>query len=623
MMKKILLFGAIAVAAIACKPEEQVTPEVKVLSDAAALVIAQEGGEALIDFDANVEWTAELKEASAADWCSIAPKSGAAGANKVKVIAIENETNDNRTVTVVLKAQTAQQEVVVTQLQKNALVAGQTSYDVPSEGGQIEVVLGHNVDYSVAIDAAWLTEVKTKAYEETKLVFAAEANTALEGRTAKITITAGDLKQEITVNQAAFVPTFEMDATELWIASEGGSAVLNITANFEYSVAVAEGCDWLTVTSEGGKHTFTAVANPDFAYRAVEIVINGWTKEDDENTTDVNEAQKFYVFQNGRASTTWTKKPADLGLTLAAGTTRMALKDGMLFLANGGSSVLVVDAATGTYVTAVNLPDGFVATSLTNDDAGNLVIAAELPYGATTNVYYLSSMNLEDVKVLCTLNNDVVREVAIDAWGAPTTTGTASNLRVSGDVTGDAVITMGLGLIEHYIACEIKGGVAQPQVSGKLPEYDKLVNSPNDMVVYPLGTTIADGVVYTGYTLTYSVYYSTDMQEWTSIIAGEDYANGNDSPNAMASAKVNGKDYLAIGIGCHFSWTQARVVVYDITDKTAVKKVGTWNLADSGANYVGTTGPNCDVAIVPGEGDSFTLYYFGGASEVVARVDVK
>ena len=95
------------------------------------------------------------------------------------------------------------------------------------------------------------------------------------------------------------------------------------------------------------------------------------------------------------------------------------------------------------------------------------------------------------------------------------------------------------------------------------------------------------------------------------------------SSTEMAFAKVNGKDYLAIGIGCHFTWTQARVVVYDITDKAAAKKVGTWNLPESSSYYVGTTGPNCDVAIVPGEGDSFTLYYFGGASEMVAKINVK
>ena len=72
-MKKIFLFLAVAVAAIACKPEETVTPEVKVLSEASALVIAQEGGEALIDFDANVEWTAEFKDAATATWCSLSP----------------------------------------------------------------------------------------------------------------------------------------------------------------------------------------------------------------------------------------------------------------------------------------------------------------------------------------------------------------------------------------------------------------------------------------------------------------------------------------------------------------------------------------------------------------------
>ena len=199
-MKKIALFLAIAAAALACKPEETVTPEVKVLSDAADLVIAQDGSEPVyIDFEANVDWTAEFKDASAADWCTITPKEGKAGEGKVRILAGENSTNDNRVAVVVIKAQSAQQEVTVTQLQKNALVAGATALEVAAEGGEVKVTLSHNVDYEVEIEGEWLTQATTKALTETELVFNAAANPALEERVAKITITAGDLKQEVTV----------------------------------------------------------------------------------------------------------------------------------------------------------------------------------------------------------------------------------------------------------------------------------------------------------------------------------------------------------------------------------------------------------------------------------------
>lgn len=605
-MKKIFLFLAVAVAAIACKPEETVTPEVKVLSEASALVIAQEGGEALIDFDANVEWTAEFKDAANATWCSLSPKSGVAGANKVKVVAIENDGNNNREVVVLIKAQTAQAEVTVSQLQKDALVAGASTLEVAAEGGEVKLQLGHNVDFEVKVDADWLTYVPAKAYTETELVFNAAANTALEGRTAKITITAGALKQEVTVNQAAFVPTFEMDATELWLPVEGGSAELNITANFEYELTVD--ADWLTVANEGGKYTFTAAANADFYYRAVEVVITGWSSEEN----------KFYVFQGGRAEEKWINYTDQAyGWTLAADKTRFAVAGGVILAANGSNVIKVLDAATGSFVTDYTLPEGMNINMLTTDDAGNIVAGYEVAgpvfnedytinVAYTTTFYYLTSLEAQP-QVLGELTNEVY-------------SGTAGNLRVSGDVTKNATLMMYANLSQYYIACNVVNGVMEPYTTAALPESDKTVWNSGHCVVFPLGDNTSKGAVYTGYTKSYDVYYTPDMQTWTSVASG--IFNGNDNPNSMDIAVVNGKTYLAIGVGTHFSYTQARVEVLDITNPAAVTRVGTWRLPESSSSWAGAAGAWSDVAIVPTTGDSFDLYYFGANNQVIARIEV-
>ena len=596
-MKKIFLFLAVAVAAIACKPEETITPEVKVLSDASALVLEQEGGEVLIDFDANVEWTAEFKDAAAADWCSLSPKSGAAGANKVKVSAIENATNENREVVVVIKAQTAQAEVTVCQLQKDALVAGAASYDVPAEASELKVKLGRNVDFEVKTDADWLTYAPTKAYVETDLVFNVAANTALEGRTAKITITAGALKQEVTVNQAAFVPTFEMDATELWIPVEGGAAELNITANFEYELSVE--ADWLTVANEGGKYTFTATANADFYYRAVEVVITGWSSEEN----------KFYVFQNGRSEDAWIKYTnTDYGWTLAADKTRFAIVGNYILCANGTNVIKVLDAETGAFLQDKTLPEGMNINMLTTDDAGNIVAAYAVAPGATSNVYYMTSLDGEP-QLLGSMTNDV--------WS-----NAAGNLRVSGDVTKNAALMMYCDLAQYYFAYNVVDGVLDAErTTAALPESEKTVWNWGHCVVFPLGDNISKGAVYTGYTSTYDVYYTPDMQTWTSVASG--IFNGNDNPNSMDMAVVNGKTYLAIGVGTHFSYTQARIEVLDVTDWNNVTKVGQWRLPESSSSWAGAAGAWSDVAIVPTTGDSFDLYYFGANNQVIARVAVK
>ena len=595
-MKKIFLFLAVAVAAIACKPEETVTPEVKVLSEASALVIAQEGGEALIDFDANVEWTAEFKDAANATWCSLSPKSGVAGANKVKVVAIENDGNNNREVVVLIKAQTAQAEVTVSQLQKDALVAGASTLEVAAEGGEVKLQLGHNVDFEVKVDADWLTYVPAKAYTETELVFNAAANTALEGRTAKITITAGALKQEVTVNQAAFVPTFEMDATELWLPVEGGSAELNITANFEYELTVD--ADWLTVANEGGKYTFTAAANADFYYRAVEVVITGWSS--DEN--------KFYVFQGGRAEEKWINYTDQAyGWTLAADKTRFAIAGGVILAANGSNVIKVLDAATGSFVMDYTLPEGMNINMLTTDDAGNIVAGYAAASGASQNLYYMTSLESQP---------QLLGVVTNDCWS-----NAAGNLRIAGDVTKNASLMMFCDLAQYHYSYNVVDGVMdEVRTAAALPESDKTVWNWGHCVVHPLGDNLSKGAVYTGYTSSYDVYHTPDMQTWTSVASG--VFNGNDNPNSMDIAVVNGKTYLAIGVGTHFSYTQARIEVLDITNPAAVTRVGTWRLPESSSSWAGAAGAWSDVAIVPTTGDSFDLYYFGANNQVIARIEV-
>ena len=604
-MKKIFFFLAIAAAAIACTPEETITPEVKVTTEG-TLVIEQAGGEALIDFDANVEWTAEFKDASAADWCSLSPKSGVAGPGKVKVTAIENATNDNREVVVVIKAQTAQAEVTVSQLQKDALVAGASKIDVPAEGGEVKLTLGTNVAYEVKIEGEWLTEVKSKAYEEKTLVFNAAANTALEARTAKITITAGALKQEVTVEQAAFVPTFEMDKTELWIPVEGGSAELNITANFKYTVTVDS--DWLTVTNEGGKYTFTATANADFYYRAVEVVIDGWSSEEN----------KFYVFQNGRAEVAWQKVTnTDYAWELNAEAVRMVVKGDYIILSNATNVVKIIDKNTGTYLTEMALPETMVVNSLDLDAAGNIVCAGDFPWGGSTTAYYVSDIANPAPVAIGTLSN-------MNYWsGNPT-----GNFRVGGDVTKNAVIVGIIGGVHQYMAFEVKDGVFVEKENWG-PVYQPSEGTiwlPQNAGILPMGTSIADGFLYVAYSKPYDLY-KINSEGCVSLLNLKGY-KGNDIPNALDLKEIDGRKLLAVGCGAVFTWSGAGVLVYDVTDMSNITLVGRWlvpeassTAVDAGSNLT-KHGQGSDV-VLEDTADGFRIYHFSAGNQRLSCVDVK
>lgn len=594
-MKKIALMLAIAVAAVACKPEEQITPEVTVNSDAAALVIEQEGGEVLIDFDANVEWTAAFK--GAADWCTLSPASGAAGPNKVKVIAVENETNDNRTVTVVITAQTAVKEVVVTQLQKDALViSGEKTFSVPSEGGEVKFVVNHNLAIDVTTDADWLTQ--TKAMETSEITFAVAANTGAE-RTAEIVVKAGALKQTLTVTQAAWVPVFEVEpAADQWIALEGGSVSVTVNANVEYTVTVGEN-DWLTVTNEGGVYTFTAGANAAYDYRAIDVTIAPVDE------TYAESAVAFYVFQNGRANKLWSKNPADYEGYNAAQPVKLAKYGDYLLLANT-TKVYVLNPLDGSVVATIDVPGGMAAQNVLVDDAGNVLFGTDAVDGTgDITLYYV-----EDPF------NPVPEQLL--SWNAGNYyCAGAGNVRVKGNVKDDAVITA--------VVTDGAGGacLAWEVVDGVVGDW-KYTNSPYTnwnvpcLCFAPLGSTMNDGFFYIGYGGDYSLQYLDNFVASGGSIWTSSYVTGSsweENYNCIATAEWNGTKYAAILGGIFYNYTDTKLFLLNVDNPASAelvyKHVGTYDITRNddwtNACYTGL-GNYSDVLLVPA-GDTMLMVY--------------
>lgn len=596
-MKKIALMLAIAVAAIACKPEEQITPEVTVNSDAAALVIEQEGGEVLIDFDANVEWTAAFK--GAADWCTLSPASGAAGPNKVKVIAVENETNDNRTVTVVITAQTAVKEVVVTQLQKDALViSGEKTFSVPSEGGEVKFAVNHNLAIDVTTEADWLTQ--TKAMETSEITFAVAANTGAE-RTAEIVVKAGALKQTLTVTQAAWVPVFEVEpAADQWIALEGGSVSVTVNANVEYTVTVGEN-DWLTVTNEGGVYTFTAGANAAFEYRSIDVTVAPVDE------TFAESAVAFYVFQNGRANKLWAKHPAeDFEGYDATKQVKLAKYGEFVLLANT-TKVYVLNPLDGSVVSTIDVPAGMEAQNVLVDDAGNVLFGADALDGAgNVTLYYVADPF-----------NPVPEQLI--SWNAGNYyCAGAGNIRVKGNVKDDAVITAVVtdGAGGACLAWEVIDGVVGDWKWTNPPYTNWNVAS---LCFAPVGPAMTDGFFYIGYGGDYNLQYTDSFvagggTTWTaSYVTGSSWM---ENYNCIATAEWNGSKYAAIVAGCHFDYDATDVILLNVNNPAAAEHVYThhgdgdvaWDWA-AGVNPSWTgAGTYSDALLVPA-GDTLLMLY--------------
>ena len=209
-MKKIALMMLVAIAAIACNPEEQIVPEIKVTTT--EFTLPQEGTEDMsykVQFNANVDWTAALKET--AEWCTVTPASGVAGDAAVTVIALPNETKENRVVTLVLTAGTAVKEVALTQLQTNAFELVKTSDVVGPDAVSYELQVMTNVPYTVTTTADWIAVAETKAYETMSTMLYVAAYDELDAtREATLTVSADGL-EDLT-----FTLTQEGPKSRLW-----------------------------------------------------------------------------------------------------------------------------------------------------------------------------------------------------------------------------------------------------------------------------------------------------------------------------------------------------------------------------------------------------------------------
>lgn len=617
-MKKIALFLAMAVAALACTPEETVTPELKVLTEASELVAPQAESQVYIDFETNVAWTATIE---ANDWSVLSPNpaTGEAGTHKLTVTCLANGTNDSRTVKVTITAQDKVEEVVITQAQKDALTVGEKTFTVPAEGGNVEFTVAHNVEFTATTEADWLTRVETKAMEETKVVFEAAENTGVE-RTATIVVSDGTLSENITVTQAAWVPQFEVSpAEDQWLPLEGGSVEFTVAANIEYTVELDEN-EWLTMTEADGVYTFTATANADFTYRSVAVYV---TPTDE---AYVEYAKTIYMFQNGRVSKLWGKTVADFEGYDASLPARLAAYGDKILFANT-TKVYVLDPSTGEIESTINMPEGVLAHSVLVDDAGNFMIAANAGVSTETKLYLVpdpTNPQLETVEEILSYHsgNYYANETG--------------NFRVKGNVKDDAVITA----VASTGAADCSGGaiLMWEVVDGVCGDW-KWTPAPftdwttDGICCLAVGNTISDGLFYIGYGGDYNLQYTanpvfTEASEWVvSYVTGSAWM---ENYNCISTAEWKGDKYAAIVMGCHFAYDAADAVLLNVNDPAAAQFVYkhqgdgdvAWDWA-AGVNPSWTgLGTFSDVLLVPTE-DALLMLYADTNYGAIACISIK
>ena len=144
-MKRFLLYLLTVATIVACSKSDDVgggnnneTPkQPEITLNATASNFATDGGSSEITFTSSAAWTAEVINSRADAWCTVNPTSGAAGDAKITVTTTANDTPDDRSASIVIKAGTASKTITVSQKQKDALTVTASKFEVGAEGGEV------------------------------------------------------------------------------------------------------------------------------------------------------------------------------------------------------------------------------------------------------------------------------------------------------------------------------------------------------------------------------------------------------------------------------------------------------------------------------------------------------
>ena len=254
------------------KPKEEIT-----LSTTSSN-FTTEGGESKITFTTNEAWTAEVINTRADGWCTVNPTSGAAGNATITISTEPNDTPDDRTATIKIKAGTASKTIAVSQKQKDALTVTSSKFEVGAEGGEVKIEVKANIDFEYAIDESakdWIKYEGTRAMKTSTLTFSIAENDDTEKREGKIAIKNGEFNEVVTIYQAGDEPTIVISQNEYVVSSDGETIAVEVTSNVDVAVELPTDVDWISESTTRATSTntyyFDIQPNEDYDQRTAEI----------------------------------------------------------------------------------------------------------------------------------------------------------------------------------------------------------------------------------------------------------------------------------------------------------------------------------------------------------------
>ena len=200
------------------------TQDVKVCqSQADAVIISKKeyilnstGGDVTIEVRSNVDFIVENPNC---DWIDEVKTKGLT-THTLNYKVDENTGYDSRTASIIItNSKTGEKDsVVISQLQKDAIVLAKNEYEFGVDGGNLDFEIQTNVDVKVEISDnanSWITQIETRGLQTKSLCFNVAKCNEVDNRQGTIKLSGREVEQIITVKQSGLKEILDMERAAL------------------------------------------------------------------------------------------------------------------------------------------------------------------------------------------------------------------------------------------------------------------------------------------------------------------------------------------------------------------------------------------------------------------------
>ena len=168
--------------------------------------VSDKGETIKVELKSNCDYGIKMPDVN---WIKSAPATKAMSSHTLYFVVSPNETYDNREAKIIFydkkNAVATADTLTVIQMQKDAIILSQNSYEIDESGGNFDVELKANFNYIVIIpeESSWIKQVTTRGLTQSTLHFAVDKMTSNKERKGTVIIKNEDasLSSTITVIQ--------------------------------------------------------------------------------------------------------------------------------------------------------------------------------------------------------------------------------------------------------------------------------------------------------------------------------------------------------------------------------------------------------------------------------------